>query len=102
MLARSRSGEHSSSVTVASVHSPPRVTGTVVMRAAALSERLTARDLLSKLRAQRAIQVAIETRFLTVTSNYLEEMGIDLDIVLNQGNAGFDPAQQTVNPLAQT
>lgn len=48
-------------------------------------------DLLSKLRAQRALQVGIETRFLTITSNYLEEMGIDLDIFLNQGNAGYDP-----------
>ncbi|MBN1514039.1 MAG: hypothetical protein JXB13_18625, partial [Phycisphaerae bacterium] len=47
-------------------------------------------DLLEKLRRQRAIQVAIEARFLTVTSNYMEEIGLDLDIILNQGNAGFD------------
>ncbi|UCG17282.1 MAG: hypothetical protein JSV19_04465 [Phycisphaerales bacterium] len=49
-------------------------------------------ELLEKLRAQRAIQVAIETRFLTVTANYMEELGLDLDIILNQGNAGFDQA----------
>ncbi len=48
-------------------------------------------DLLEKLRRQRAIQVAIEARFLTITSNYMEEIGLDLDIILNQGNAGFDP-----------
>ena len=47
-------------------------------------------DLLGKLREQRAIQVAVEARFITVTSNYLEEMGIDIDFVLNSGNAGFD------------
>ncbi len=46
--------------------------------------------LLSKLREQRAIQIAIEARFITVQSNYLEELGMDLDIVLNSGNAGFD------------
>lgn len=47
-------------------------------------------DLLSKLREQRAIQIAIEARFITVSSHYLEELGIDIDIVLNSGNAGFD------------
>jgi type II secretory pathway component GspD/PulD (secretin)/tetratricopeptide (TPR) repeat protein len=47
-------------------------------------------DLLGKLREQRAIQIAVEARFITVSSHYLEELGIDLDIVLNAGNAGFD------------
>lgn len=46
--------------------------------------------LLQKLREQRAVQIAVEARFITVQSNYLEEMGIDLDIILNSGNAGFD------------
>lgn len=47
-------------------------------------------DLLSQLRLSRALQVAIETRFLTVGSNFLEEIGIDLDFVLNSSSAGFD------------
>ncbi len=47
-------------------------------------------DLLGKLREQRAIQVAVEARFITVSSHYLEELGIDIDFVLNAGNAGFD------------
>jgi len=47
-------------------------------------------DLLGKLREQRAIQIAVEARFITVSSHYLEELGMDLDIVLNSGNAGFD------------
>jgi type II secretory pathway component GspD/PulD (secretin) len=48
------------------------------------------RDLLSQMREARAIQVAIEARFITVASNYLEEVGLDLDVILNNGNAGFD------------
>ncbi len=47
-------------------------------------------NLLGKLREQRAIQISVEARFITVASHYLEELGIDLDIVLNSGNAGFD------------
>lgn len=47
-------------------------------------------DLLGKLREQRAIQIAVEARFITVASHFLEELGMDLDIVLNSGNAGFD------------
>jgi len=47
-------------------------------------------NLLGQLRTQRAVQIAVEARFITVQSNYLEELGIDLDIVLNNGNAGFD------------
>ena len=47
-------------------------------------------DLLGKLREQRAIQVAVEARFVTVSSHYLEDLGIDIDFVLNSGNAGFD------------
>ncbi|MHC5110005.1 MAG: hypothetical protein ACYTHJ_09015 [Planctomycetota bacterium] len=46
--------------------------------------------LLDKLREQRAIQIAVEAIFLTVSSHYLEELGMDLDIILNSGNAGLD------------
>lgn len=47
-------------------------------------------DLFGKLREQRAIQIAVEARFITVSSHYLEELGLDIDLVLNAGNAGFD------------
>lgn len=47
-------------------------------------------NLLGTLREQRAIQISVEARFVTVSSHYLEELGIDIDIVLNSGNAGFD------------
>lgn len=60
----------------------------VVTQNSAAHRRL--RGLLNKLREERAIQVAVEALFVTVTSNYLEELGMDLDIILNSGNAGFD------------
>ncbi len=47
-------------------------------------------NLLNQLREDSAVQIAIEARFLTVNHNFLEDMGIDLNIVLNNGNAGFD------------
>ncbi len=60
----------------------------VVTQTASAHEEV--QDLLRKLREQRAIQIAIEARFITITSNYLEELGLDLNVVLNQGNAGYD------------
>lgn len=49
-------------------------------------------DLLGSMRDQQAVQIAVEARFITVTANFLEEMGLDLDVVLNNGNAGYDRA----------
>jgi general secretion pathway protein D len=48
------------------------------------------RDLLKQLRQARALQVAVEARYITITRNWLEQIGVDLDVVLNSGNAGFD------------
>ena len=48
------------------------------------------RGLLDQLRATRALQIAMEARFLNVTSNFLEEFGVDLDFVFNSGSAGYD------------
>lgn len=50
------------------------------------------RGLLQQLREQRALQIALEARFLNVTSNFLEQFGVDLDFVFNAGSAGYDPA----------
>ncbi len=47
-------------------------------------------NILDQLREDRTVQISVEARFLTVSSNFLEDMGIDLDIILNNGNAGFD------------
>ncbi len=55
------------------------------------------RALLQQLRDARALMIGVESRFLIVSSNFLEEMGVDLDFVFNSGSAGFDPAF-TVGP----
>jgi general secretion pathway protein D len=48
------------------------------------------RDLLQQLRRARALQVAVEARYITISRNWLEQIGVDLDIILNNGNAGYD------------
>ena len=53
------------------------------------------RALLDQLRDARALMIAVEARFLIVSSNFLEEIGVDLDFVFNSGSAGFDPAFTT-------
>ncbi len=65
------------------------INGQLVVTQNAAAQRQI-RGLLDRLRQERAIQVAVEALFITVSSHYLEEMGMDLDIVLNAGNAGFD------------
>jgi len=52
-------------------------------------------DLLRQLREQKDLQVAVETKFIRLQNNFLEQIGVDLDIVLNQGNAGLDQAVAT-------
>lgn len=55
--------------------------------------------LLDRLREERAIQIAVEALFITVSSHYLEEMGIDIDLVLNAGNAGYDFLSTGAGPV---
>lgn len=50
------------------------------------------KDLLGQLRDTRALMIGVEARFLIVSSNFLEELGVDLDFVFNQAGAGFDRA----------
>ncbi len=45
---------------------------------------------LAKLRESQCVQISLEARFVTVSSNFLEKIGLDLDVVLNQGHAGYD------------
>jgi type II secretory pathway component GspD/PulD (secretin)/tetratricopeptide (TPR) repeat protein len=40
-------------------------------------------NLLEQLREERAIQVTIETRFLTVQRNFMEQIGVDLNFIFN-------------------
>ncbi len=52
--------------------------------------------LLRQLREQRAIQIAVESRFLFVTQNFIEEVGLDVDFTL------LDPGADVVGtPTAQ-
>jgi len=45
-------------------------------------------NLLQQLRETRAIQVTIETRFLTVSRNFMEDIGVDADFAFNIQNNG--------------
>lgn len=65
------------------------INGQLVVTQNSATQRQVA-NLLGKLREQRAVQIAVEARFITVSAHYLEELGMDLDITLNAGNAGFD------------
>jgi general secretion pathway protein D len=53
-------------------------------------------NLLEQLRETRAIQVTVETRFLTVQRNFLEDIGVDLDFAFNIRNNG----RRTLSPVA--
>lgn len=56
-------------------------------------------DLLGMLRETQALQVSVESRFLDVISNFLEQFGVDLDFVLNSGSAGLDRDGALVDPF---
>jgi general secretion pathway protein D len=54
-------------------------------------------NLLDQLRETKAIQITIETRFLQVSKNFLEDVGLDLDVLFNlnpTGNFSQISAQQ--------
>jgi type II secretory pathway component GspD/PulD (secretin)/tetratricopeptide (TPR) repeat protein len=63
--------------------------------------------LLQQLRETRAIQIAVEARFLLVDQNFLDEFGIDLDLRINNIGGGFGPIQisqdsYSLVPVSQT
>ena len=49
------------------------------------------RDLLTQLRETRAVQISVEARFLLVAEDFLEDIGVDLDIQMNDVGTGFAP-----------
>lgn len=60
--------------------------GTLIVRTTP-DQQIAVLELLSQLRETRAIQINVETRFLLVDQNFLEEVGADLDIrIRNVGN----------------
>jgi type II secretory pathway component GspD/PulD (secretin)/tetratricopeptide (TPR) repeat protein len=61
--------------------------------------------LLEKLREQRAIQVTVEARFLTVQRNFLEDIGVDFDFAFNTNgdvSSSLTPVAITNNSSAFT
>jgi type II secretory pathway component GspD/PulD (secretin)/tetratricopeptide (TPR) repeat protein len=52
-------------------------------------------NLLEKLRETRAIQVTVETRFLTVQRNFMEDVGVDLNFIFNT-NGSLDKNFSTI------
>jgi len=49
--------------------------------------------LLNKLRQQRAVQINVETRFLSVDQNFFEQIGFDLDVYFNANNSEYQLAR---------
>ncbi|MCA9275380.1 MAG: hypothetical protein KDA29_05095 [Phycisphaerales bacterium] len=49
--------------------------------------------LLNKLRQQRAVQINVETRFLSVDQNFFEQIGFDLDVYFNANNTEYQLAR---------
>jgi len=69
--------------------------GTLIVTTTAENHEQIA-GLLRQLREQRAIQIAVESRFLFVTQNFIEEVGLDVDFTL------LDPGADVVGtPTAQ-
>jgi type II secretory pathway component GspD/PulD (secretin) len=60
----------------------------VVYQSAEVHDEIDA--LLEGLRETQTVQIAMESRFVTVSSNFLENIGVDLDVILNQTGAGYD------------
>lgn len=48
--------------------------------------------LLNKLRSQRAVQISVEARYMSVDQNFFEKIGFDLDVYLNADNTEFRTA----------
>lgn len=66
--------------------------GLLIVRATPRAHRQIG-GLLDKLRAQQALQLNVETRFLLVNQDYFEQIGFDLDIYFNARADQFQTAQ---------
>lgn len=56
-------------------------------------------SLLKQLREIRNIQISVEARFLTVSEDYFEQIGIDLDMFFNTRNNQFEGVEQQLADL---
>jgi len=66
--------------------------GLLIVRATPRAHRQIG-GLLDKLRAQQALQLNVETRFLLVNQDYFEQIGFDLDIYFNAKSDQFQTLQ---------
>lgn len=67
--------------------------GNLIITNTASNHRRISR-LLSQLRDVRAIQMNVEARFLTVSEDFFEQVGFDLDVIFNADNNQFQSAVQ--------
>jgi len=72
------------------VSSLRELNGNLIVRSTPENHRQIA-GLLSQLRETRALQIAVESRFLVVNQNFLEEVGVDLDVQFNDVGSNFGP-----------
>ncbi len=57
--------------------------------------------LLNQLREIRAVQINVESRFLSVSQDFFEQIGFDLDIYFNAQNEQFDAVQRQLQAFGQ-
>lgn len=74
----------------------------IITNTAANHRRIS--NLLAQLREVRAIQVNVEARFLSVSEDFFEQVGFDLDIIFNADNNQYEAAiaQQSAFDSTQT
>ncbi|MCH8343329.1 MAG: hypothetical protein IH983_05020 [Planctomycetes bacterium] len=65
-----------------------------------LRNHRTIEGLLSQLREIRALQINVESRFLTVSADWFEQIGVDLDLYFNTNNT-LRQRQLGINPQAR-
>jgi type II secretory pathway component GspD/PulD (secretin)/outer membrane biosynthesis protein TonB len=72
------------------VSSVTEINSQLIVRSTADNHREIA-QLLASLRETRAVQISVESRFLIVSTSFLEEIGVDLDMRLNLDGSKFGP-----------
>lgn len=69
------------------ISSMRELNGNLIVKTTPKNHRLISK-LLRQLRETRALQIAIEARFLLVDQNFLDEVGVDLDVTVLGDNSG--------------
>jgi len=72
------------------VSSMREINGNLIIKTTPQYQRDIAR-LLAQLRETRAHQITVEARFLLVDQNFLEEVGVDIDVQINPNSTKWSP-----------